>query len=273
MPYDLKTYSPAHTITAYDMELAYLLNDGFAKDRITEYGRVSQDMLKSLIVPFVPDLWEGRAILAGARGGGTPKAITGQYHPRRGNGKLFAKYETMLNNVGLSANNQDGAVQHVIVPAASTPPLQRNYGTPIEVEKKYGIGDVMRTVPITVHPREVPDWTLNDEKVCEFLKHRCPGAFRPPIQRQTKRPTHYTGAGKRYERRAHRKVAELCAVIYLWYRVLLTAEQIAAELGVESGHVIRIANDAREHYPLFVAGECGCFNRGKRHPLAVAAVA
>jgi len=223
----------------------------------------------------VPDPWEGRAIFTGSSGGGT--RVTGQYHPRRGprrgNGKLFAKFETLLNKVGLSANNQEGAVQHVIVPADSTPPLQRNYQAPIEIINKFGIQDGMRTVPISVHPREVPDWTLNDEKVCEFLKHRCPGAFRPAIHRKTNHCTHYTGAGKRYERRAHRKVAELCAVIYLWYRALLTAEQIAAELGVESGHVILIATDAREHYPLFEAGACGCFNRGKRRPLAVAAVA
>jgi hypothetical protein len=195
------------------------------------------------------------------------------YHPRRNNSALFDTYEKILNKCGLSLNCLDGKNQHVIVAQDSTHPL-RNYRAPFEVKEKYGIESdgVMRAVPVTVHECEVPSWTLDDSKVRAYLEHSCPSAF-PDV--------HGHGAGRNSngkkltaarQRHVHKKLTELCAVLYLWFRAMQPCDVIANDLGIASERVRMIAQRARKHYPLFEAGTCRCKNRGwHRRTSAIAA--
>jgi hypothetical protein len=161
-------------------------------------------------------------------------ARTSTYHPRRGNGPLFARYEKMLGKCGLHVNIEHGNTQWVIVPSDQTPPLHRNRRAPLEVQDKYGIIDGMRSVPICIREREVPHWTLNDRLVREFIRHRFPQAFR-----------------KRPSRHFRHRAAELAAILYMTYRLLWPYELIGQELRIEPARALRIAHDAREHGKIF----------------------
>jgi len=59
-------------------------------------------------------------------------------------------------------------------------------------------------------------------------------------------------------------VAELCAIIYLAFRLMLSYEQIGEELGIAPERALRIASDAREHGNLLFSVGCDCMaRRGK----------
>ncbi len=220
------------------------------------WGLLTAAALRKLVVPFHNgDAFPHRATLIFLQLGNYPRGGNGHWHPRRGNGQLFAKYEKILARLGLTPNLEGGDQQHVIVPADATPPRQRIYESPLELERRFGIGvaDHCRVIPVNVHEREVPDWTKNDEQVRLFVMHRFPH-FQERL---------HTGSGVRTgpTRRhpTHRKAAELAYVIYMWFRLLLPAATIAAELGLAEGHVIQRANDVREHgVKLFSPEGCDC---------------
>ncbi len=110
--------------------------------------------------------------------------------------------------------------------------------------------------------REVPPWTQDDAKVREFILHRFPHAF----DRIYLRPGVRSGRTRRHP--VYKKAAELAAVIYYWFRLLLPAA-IAEELGLAEGHVIQRANDVREHgNKFFSPGSCDCNARRGRKALA-----
>lgn len=60
--YALKT-PRVHTIEKADLHRAYLDGKQLDIDRIEEWGRMAKEVIESLIVPFIEDPFEGRAIL------------------------------------------------------------------------------------------------------------------------------------------------------------------------------------------------------------------
>jgi hypothetical protein len=251
-PYsDELKYSPCHVIDRRDM----IANAGQIPDAVKfvkEYGKSNAEFLNSLHAPFQDDPYgEGRPMVLVR--GPSGRKLPDTYHPRRGNSKLFKQYEKILDECGLSVNCITGKTQNVITEKGATPPM-RNPTALSQCDKTYGLGfdTGMRSVPISAHPREVPDWSRSNENICAYIRHRCPSAFPSDYRRSMET-----------QKRAHKKAAELASVLYLFFRAMLPAATIAEELKITADRVMMIAEDARRHYPLFIAGKCRCKNRGR----------
>jgi len=98
----------------------------------------------------------------------------------------------------------------------------------LQAEKTFGIPlSSVRSIPINVHPREIPEWTQDNGAVKRFILHRFPNAFK--------------------RKRIHLRGAELAAVISFYFRCPLSCEEIPEELGCGDKHVVGVAADARAH--------------------------
>jgi len=137
--------------------------------------------------------------------------------------------------------------QHIVWPADHEPPLQFIRDKSLQLERLGIPGDSARLIPISVHPREIPEWTASDAKIREYILHRFPGLASPKAKTR---------------RRFHNRACELCALIYLWFRCLLPAAEIAEELGLEVACVEQMAMNVRTHG--YFEGTCGC-NQRKSH--------
>lgn len=240
MPYELETtLRSAHCISAEDAELAAMGN-GKAEAFVRHYGKSERARWQKLIVPFREDPFEGRSLWTGT--GNAPDYVY-RAHPRRGRGELFTEYENVLRKCGLGWNVNGGDAQHVIVAKESTPPLAYVKDAPIQLERKYAIKDGASVVPINVHEREIPAWTASDENIRAYILHVCP----------------HLNDSKRSRRRA----AAIVATAYLWFRTMLSAEEIATELGLTAEQVINRAGHIRKHGARFFSPE-GCDCRARR---------
>ena len=174
-------------------------------------------------MPFRQDPTEGRALLTGGTGGAATLAneFPCSYHPRRGNGEIFTKFERLLERCGLGRDG--GEQQHIIIPADATPPLKHATGRGV---------DRGHAIPINVHFREIPPWTQSDEKVRVFVLHRFPKL---------------TSKEKKHRRRSQHRASHTVALIYLWFRAMLPVAEIAELLGDEESHILQAAMDVRTH--------------------------
>lgn len=189
-------------------------------------------------MPFSPDPQEGRALLSGGVGS-YPRENLHSYHPRRGNGALFADWERILSSCGLGSNIEGGnQTQHLVIPRNSTPPLKRVTGYDMRTS---------HPIPISIHEREIPEELLNDAKVRELILHLHPGL---------------KSEERKIRRRARHRASFSLSIIFLWFRCLLHASEIAAELDVSENRVMQAAMDIRTHG--FFEGTCRCGNRYDR---------
>jgi hypothetical protein len=249
-------------ITAEDVENA-LCGSSRAQTFIETYGKMDRARWKALTVRGNPDdPWFGHCIFADGAGHAR-KVETNGYHPRRGNGDLFRRYDAILARLGLGHNFNGGDEQHVIWPKDQTPPT-RVRDAIFQCEDKFGISSAgqthMRAVPITIHERVIPDWTQSDVKVRAFIVHRFPTmGERTASGRSIPKPV---------SKRARKRAAQLALIMYYWFRLLLPQTTIADDLGIEPDRVNRTANDARRHGDrLFSPEGCDCgARRSARNP-------
>jgi hypothetical protein len=249
LPYKELKYPIAHCISVEDIERA-ICGSSDAKEFIEAYGAYDTARWDKLIIwQTREDVWSGRAIFAA--GAGTARKVESiDYHPRRGNGQLFQKYDAILRRFGLSKDPND--VQHVAVAKGQDPPDRVRDGH-FQCQKKFGIpaggSTYMHAISVSAHEREVPEWTLDDSKVREFIAHRFPKLSRDGLSKSSKK-------------RVRARAGQLAAVLYLWYRALMPSEVIAEELGIDPAKVVRIAHTARHHGDLlFSASGCDCQTR------------
>jgi len=260
MPYDLKTYSPAHTINAHDLELAYLLGDKVADERIEAYGASNRDFLKSLVVPFREDPYgDGRSIFINTPGGTLPPTtVKEMYYPAKDR-RTYREWETVLRKFGLDDQTINGSTekQVVIIPTGDTPPM-KGCDVDTQLQARHGISwNSCSALPIQIHERDVPGWTQNDELCQAYLMHLFPIAFREdggPVEM------------KRRER-ARTRVAKMAYVLVRWFRECATAEQIAADSDIPVGHVIQVAGAIRKHGWLNRSQKACCRRWKKAHQM------
>jgi hypothetical protein len=245
LPYAELHWKNAHAISETDIE-QLILGSTRAAAFVAEYGRLDREFIQSLLAPARDDPWQGRAIFVGGRGGGPPR-IAERRHVRRGRGPIFGKYEKLLARFGLGANMEAAGcqTQHIVWPVDHEPPLQFVKSKSLQLENLGIPGASARTIPISVHLREIPGWTASDGKIREYILHRIPGLASPKAKTR---------------RRFHNRACELCALIYLWFRCLLPAAEIAEELGLEVACVEQMAMNVRTHG--YFEGKCGCKNWG-----------
>jgi hypothetical protein len=138
----------------------------------------------------------------------------------------------------------------VIWPRGQTPPLYRVANVDVQVQR-FGIPwHTSHVIPITVHEREVPEWVNSNEKLRRYVEHRFPYAFDLGTMQ---------GNAKR-RRRARKRAAELCAVLYLAFRMLMSYESIGALLKIEPYRAKQIAQLSRRHAEKFFADKWCCGN-------------
>jgi hypothetical protein len=128
------------------------------------------------------------------------------------------------------------------VQSHESPLHQLSSGQFLPPESATGIQGGARVVPISVHEREVPEWTLSDEKIKAYVLHVCPNLNK-------KNP------------RSRNRAALIVATAYLWFRTLLTAEEIAEELGCTSEQVVTRVGHIRKHGAKLFGPGCNCQDR------------
>ena len=101
--------------------------------------------------------------------------------------QLFRKYGNILQRCGLNWNIQGGDQQHVIVPKGATPRLAHVKDALLQLERRHGTRDGARLIPINVHEREIPAWTLSDERLKEYVLHVCPNVNKSDRSRTARR--------------------------------------------------------------------------------------
>lgn len=256
MPYEVELGpQSAHCITLTDIERA-VSGDTQAQAFIRAYGRLDRARWRDLIVAFCDDGWgEGRPILVPKSG--NYAHATGNGHRRRSRDVQVAReWERHLARFGLDSQTLNGKAerQDVVIPTNATPP-PKNCREDVQLVERYGIPwQTHHAVPISVHERAVPDeWVYNDAMVREFLAHRFPGAFAPPSKRGSER--------RDVQRRARRRAAQLCAVLYMAFRLMLPYETIGLELKIDPNRALRVASDGRRHGSDFFAGKRCCRSR------------
>ncbi|MFZ0978726.1 MAG: hypothetical protein WAN23_04915 [Candidatus Acidiferrales bacterium] len=257
MPYEVELGpQSAHCITLADIERA-VVGDAHAQDFIREYGNLDRARWRDLLVEFREDPWgDGRAILV-PKSGNYASHANGNGHRRNGHERQLAHaWEAHLARFGLDSKTLNGRAerQDVIIPTNATPPL-KNCREDVQLAERYGIRwNTGHAVPIAVHERAVPDgWIYSDVMVREFLAHRFPGAFAPPSKRGSER--------RDIQRRARRRAAQLCAVLYMAFRLMLPYETIGMELKIDPDRALRVASDGRAHGDLYFSGKKCCRNR------------
>jgi hypothetical protein len=238
MPYELQTFQNSRSIDASTIEDAV---SGYAEAQefIEDYGQMSRELLQSLVVPFVPDAWDGRAIFINPPGGVLPNTqVREMYYPAKDR-RTYREWETVLRKFGLDDKTINGSTekQVVIIPAGDTPP-PKNTDVDTQLQARHGISwNSCSALPIQIHERECPSWTQNDELCQAYLRHLFPIAFRKdggPLE------------VKRRER-ARTRVAKMAYVLVRWFRECATAEQIAADSDIPVGHVIQVTGAIRKH--------------------------
>jgi hypothetical protein len=260
VPYDIEANPSinAHCISQHDV-LANAQGVPQSRKFIAVYGAMERAKLREMTITYRDADYSDDGRPMDLSGGYDKARRDFSYHPRRGNGKLFREYERILNDCGLSANLSKGSRQYQIISTNDPhPPTTRSKTALTECTHKHGIDSGMTAPSVTIHERHIPEWTASDPKVCAFLKHRYPHAF----QESSK-------VSIAQRKRARQCATELCAIIYLFFRLMLPVATISEDLGLTFEHVVHAARQAIDHYPRFENGTCRC----RRTPEALATVA
>lgn len=244
----------SHCIGLDDIERA-ALGDRDANLFIELYGESDRARWRSLMAPFRPDPFDGRVLVSGGHGGNGRDYVTRKL---RSDVQLRREWERHLAKFDLDGRtvNGNGDRQDLIIAKDTTPPL-KHCREDVQLATRFGVTwQACHAVPLATHERAVPTWANSDERVREFVRHRFPGAFRAVGANANPR-----SEKGQIRQRARVRAAELSAIVYLAFRLLLPFESIANELHAAPDHVLRVANDARAHGDRFFAGERCCRNR------------
>ena len=251
MPND--EWRPAKTIAENDIVAAAVYGSRHTRAFIRAYGESDRNRWRELTVPFRPDPAEGRAILIGNRGGDSRDYVEKRL---KVSAELRRHWEIHLHKFGLDAAAiaaSNSARQHLTIRAGTLAP-ERFIDDDRQAGNRFGIQwGTVRAVPVEYHERAAPDWAQSDAMVRQFLQHRFPSAFQVMTSAADQNSDRAC-----IRKSARKRAAQLAAVIYLSFRVLVTFDVIGAELHISQKKAETIAAKARRHGDAYFAGQPCC---------------